>query len=110
MPAFDDAFDDELVHVVCRNDREGVFRVRIGELPTVVTIRLKKRSAVRGKVEYTTSHVIHTPTDPQPYRTSVSWGDDRTRAVAKAVEDLTISYRRAISKGHQPRTEWLVPY
>lgn len=110
MRAFDDVFDDELVHVVCRSDREGVFRVRIGELPTVVTIRLKKRSAVRGKVEYTTSHVIHTPKLAQPYRTSIPFGDDKTRAVAKALEDLTFYYRLAIGDGHQPRTEWLVPF
>lgn len=110
MSALDDVFDDDLVHVVSRNDREGVFRVRIGELPTVVTIRLKKRSTVRGKVEYTTSHVIHTPIQGHPYKTSVNFGDDRSSAVAKALHDLTLYYGLATREGHRPRTDWLVPF
>lgn len=110
MPDFDDVFDDELVHVVSRDDHEGVFRIRIGELPTVVTIRLKKRSSVRGKVEYRTSHVIHTPTQAHAYRTSLPFEDDRSEAVAKALQDLTLYYRHAIMQGHRPQTDWLVPY
>ena len=109
MCALDDVFDDELVHVVLRNDRDGVFQVRIGELPTVVTIRLKKRSTVRGKVEYTTSHLIHTPAQAHPYRTSLPYGDDRPGAVAKALQNLTRQYRLATADGHWPHADWLVP-
>ena len=110
MLTFDDVFDDELVEVVSRDDREGVFRVRIGELTTVVTIRLKKRSTIRGKVDYTTSHVIHTPIQGHPYRTSLPFGDNRPAAVAKALHDLTLYYRLATHDGHQPNTRWLVAY
>ena len=110
MLALDDAFDDELVHVVFRNDREGAFLVGIGELPTVVTIRLKKRSTVRGKVEYTTSHVIHTPAQAQPYRTRLPFGDDHSSAVVKALQDLTLYYRLATRDGHRPQMDWLVPF
>ena len=109
MSALDDVFDDELVHVVFRHDRDGVFRVRIGELPTVVTIRLKKRATIRGRVEYTTSHIIHTPIQGHPYRTSVTFGDDRPSAVANALLDLTLFYREATRDGHRPQTDWLVP-
>ena len=109
MLTFDDVLDDELADVVSRNDREGVFRVRIRELTTVVTIQLKKRSHIRRTVNYTTSHGIHTPIQGHPYRTSVPFADNRPAAVAKALHDLTLQYRLATRDGHQPNTRWLVP-
>lgn len=106
---FDDVLDDDLVTVVERDDEMGEFVVRIGGLETPVTIMLE-RLKNNERTNFQLSHVINTPEQAGPYRTSLPFGDRPEYALKKAITGLTMYYRQAVEKGHEPSEDWLVPY
>ena len=62
MPyTFDSALDDNLVHVIERDDKFGRYVIRIGTLKKRISIELR-RAMTADETEYTVSHSIHTPT------------------------------------------------
>jgi len=109
MPhTIDNALDDELIEVVERDDGFGEYAIRLGELETVITIQLR-RLVGSEHTEFTVSHAIHTPTQADPYRTSIQYGDYPAQALSSAVFALTQYYRAAVRAGHNPDESWLVP-
>ena len=106
---FDEVLDNELVDVIDRNDEMGEFVVRIGSLATPVTIELG-RFMNSERTKFTLSHVIQTPLQAGPYRTSRPFDDDPGYALHRAIEGLTSWYEQAVAKGHEPSEDWLVPY
>ena len=106
---FEDVLDDGLVTVIERNDEVGEFVVRIGRLETPVTIELK-RPMNSERTKFRLSHVIKTPLQAGPYRTSLPFGDYPGYALHKAINGLTSYYMQAVEKGYEPSEDWLVPY
>jgi hypothetical protein len=104
----DEVLNNPLVTMVERNDADRIYRIRLGELNQVITIRLKKSVIITG-IEYSTSHVIKTPPQDGPYQTSLPFGDTPVSALAKAIGDLTSYYRAAIKAGFRPSDDWLQP-
>jgi hypothetical protein len=104
----DEVLNNPLVTIVERNDADRIYRIRLGELNQVITIRLKKSVIITG-IEYSTSHVIKTPPQDAPYRTGSPFGDTPASALDKAIVDLTSYYRAAIKAGFSPSDDWLQP-
>jgi hypothetical protein len=110
MPwTIDSALEDDLVTVVERDDDEGEFILRIGDLNTIVTISLR-RFMNDDRTRFIVSHAIHTPSQAGPYKTSVQVADDPAYALHRAVSGLTDYFREAIKAGHKPAETWLVPW
>ncbi len=106
---FDEVLDNELVHVIERSDEMGVFVIRVGSLETPVTIELG-RFMNSERTKFTLSHVIKTPLQAEPYRTSLTFSDDPVHALCRAIDGLTSWYKEAVRKEHEPSEDWLVPY
>ena len=105
---FDEVLDNGLVEVIERNDEMGVFVVRVGSLETPVTIELG-RFMNSERTKFTLSHVIKTPLQAGPYRTSLPFGDDPGYALHRAIDGLASWYKQAVKEGHEPSEDWLVP-
>lgn len=75
-----------------------------------ITITIRKSTNENLKYIYEVSHAIHTPEQASPYRSSVYGDDTEEDCLEKAINDFTVHYKTAISKGHTPNAEWLVPY
>src|SRR5271165_525027 len=83
----DRALDDEYLTVVSRDGADGIYRVRVGDLKTVVTIRLKhERNSPR--TGFSVSHAIKTPVQADVYRTSLLFGETAGDALHRAVTGL----------------------
>jgi len=104
----DEALNDELVHVISRDDARGVFILRIGTLQTAVKITLRRTRGKPGATAYTQSHAIKTPEQAGPYWTSRPSNDSPGAALHQAIEGLVSYYRQAVKKGHTPDEDWLV--
>ena len=107
--SFDSALEDELITVIERDDDEGHYCIKIGELQTHVTIELG-RYMTSDRTKFFVSHAIKTPTQLDAYRTSLPFGDSPDAALLKAISGLTMYYRQAVTKGHHPHEDWLVEY
>jgi hypothetical protein len=101
----ENALDTELVHLVQRDDTTNTYRIRIGDLKTIVTIRLKLIR--KDWVEFTRSHAMKTPEQIAPYR-SESFESSPGYALKKAITGLTQYYREGVKEGHSPNEGWLV--
>lgn len=107
MCTVESALQDDCVSVVQRRDDEGAYLIRIGDLETVITIRLRKTWGSR--TSYRQSHAIKTPRQPCPYWSCVAEADSPGDALRKAIDGLTMHYRRAVGEGYAPTEDWLVP-
>lgn len=101
------ALEDDLITVVSRDDTSGLYKVKVGDLSTVVTITLKRQPNTR-RTDFRVSHAIHTPMLNGPYHTSLPFGDDAAHALHSAITGLTMWYHQALEKGHKPIESWLV--
>lgn len=104
---FSSALQDDLVTVVEQNDEMGHFCIRIGKLKTLVTIELG-RFMTSDKTKYSVSHAIKTPTQIDPYHTSLPFAATPVGALNRAVTGLTMYYQQAVDAGHEPKEDWLV--
>jgi hypothetical protein len=104
----DEAPNDDLVHVVSRDDAKGIYIIRVGALQTAVKIALRRTRGRPGATAYTQSHAIKTPQQAGPYWTSRPSNDSPGAALHQAVEGLVFYYRKAVEAGHIPSEEWLV--
>ena len=108
MRTFAEVLDTDLVTAVSSDIASRTFRIRIGALRTVITIRISQRRGPHGRFEYKASHAIRTPSQMGPYLSSIPYGDTPEDALAKAIDDLTIFYSVGVRAGHQPAESWLV--
>jgi hypothetical protein len=102
----ENALNDEIVHLVQRDDTTDTYRIRIGDLKTIVTIRLKLIR--KDWVKFTRSHAMKTPKQDGPYREGVPFGYSSSDALHKAISGLTHYYREGVKVGHSPNEDWLV--
>jgi hypothetical protein len=100
------ALQDKHITQVRRLSKE--FKFQLGMLNPWITIRLYEVVGGNG-YEWTQSHYIKTPSLASAYQTSRPWGDDEAYALHLAVSTLTRDYGLAVSAGHTPSDEWLVP-
>lgn len=96
-----------LFTVLKREETPGIFQLRCGEIPTVITIEIKK---IEGRPGYSldASHGIKTPDTTLyfvRYREYASPG----AALRDYLRVLARTYHNAVSKGHRPSTTWLIP-
>ncbi len=111
----------------------GEYQFSIGELGTRVTFRLYERlhsiesgdgepKGKKGEVEVMQSHFIKTPLASVPYiedaegayildRTDEArqWDLWEIRALRQAISSLIQDYDNAVTAGHTPDEDWLVP-
>lgn len=104
---FDNVLDQDLITVIKRDDDLGRFVIRLGDLKTRITIRLC-RFMSSEKTTFEVSHVIHTPTQVDAYRTSLPIAGDPAHALDRAVSGLTSYYKDAVNAGYEPCEGWLV--
>ena len=104
---FGEVLDNKLIEVIERNDQLGVFVVRVGGLETPITIKLC-RFMNSEETKFTLSHVINTPSQIGPYRTSSPYGNYPGEALHLAINGLTRYFKEAKDEGHTPSEDWLV--
>jgi len=107
MDSVDSALRNDLIKLVERHDEIGDYRVRVGALETIVTIRL--RSTWGTRTSFKQSHVIRTPEQQVPFWSCVAEGETPGDALRRAIDGLTTYYRRAVLHGYTPTEDWLVP-
>lgn len=106
---FDKALNDPLVSVDNRIDDWGTFEIRIGAIPTIITIELG-RHMNSDETKVWVSHAIHTPVQAGPYRTSRPYWDDPEYALQQTISGFTDYYSDAVKARHTPSPSWLVDY
>ncbi len=106
---FNNALNDPLVTVENRIDDWGTFEIRIGSIPTVISIELG-RHMTSDETKVWVSHAIHTPVQAGPYRTSRPYWDDPEYALQQTISGFTEYYNQGVKAGHTPSASWLVPY
>jgi len=108
MSTFAEELERDLVTVVSSDTESRTFRIKIGTLATVITIRISKRRGPNGRYEYTVSHAIRTPKQAGPYLSSIPFGETPEAALGKAIDDLMIFYSLGVRDGYEPAEGWLV--
>ena len=101
------AFQHEHVHEVLQFLSE--YRFMLGDLQTVITIRLYRPITGERVVVFRQSHFISTPTQATPYMTSRPWNDTEAAAINQVVSAMNDHYRDAINAGKIPDESWLTP-
>jgi hypothetical protein len=86
-------------------------RFNLPDIPTSVRVRIYRhhKGPDDSRFAFETSHLIHTPEQMGPYSPGAPWYDDPQYALHRAVDSIVSYYRAAVSKGHVPSADWLVP-
>lgn len=103
----DQALGSKFITVVERDEPAGIFRIRVGELSTPITIFL---SQLGSNIRPALSHIIEPPgirrslgvPMPSVFRSPQS-------ALATITKLLIDAYETGIQAGHTPEEGWLVP-
>ena len=103
----DRALDDDLIHLIARDDDMGIYEFRVGKLKTIVTVEVGRLPSSEH-ARYHRSHDIKTPIQAHPYHQRPFWWDDVPYALHEAIGSITTYYRMAIADGYEPQEEWLV--
>jgi hypothetical protein len=102
----DRALETEQITVIDRNDQDGLYRVRVGQLTPLITIKLQKMAEI-DLTEFRLDHTFVIPElggaciFPTPFAPSPG------RALHQALMRLTDIYQFAIKSGYKPKDEWL---
>jgi hypothetical protein len=105
--AINSALDDDLIHLIARDDEMGIYEFRVGKLKTIVTVEVGRLPSSE-RARYHRSHDIKTPIQAGPYHQRPFCWDDVPYALHQAIGSITTYYRLAIADGHEPQEEWLV--
>jgi hypothetical protein len=104
---FNSALSDPLITVANQIDDWGIFEIQLGSIPTIITISLG-RHMNSDETKVWLSHVIHTPVQLGPYKTSRAYWDDPEYALQQTISAFTQYYQEAVKKGQTPDASWLV--
>ena len=105
-PTIDEVFqDDPLIKVLSRNDDEGLYKVLLGDIETIITIKLEFKD---GWFRFFRDYNVSTPNQAGVYYGSRNAFASPALALAEALAGLTTFYEIAIDDGHQPNEKWLV--
>lgn len=107
IPTINKALAHPHFQTVSRDDVAGIFKVRIGELRTVITITVIKLEIDRYKTSE--SHAIRTDLQAMPYKARKWPYDYAGEALAEALSAYAFFYSIAVSQGCEPNDSWLVP-
>jgi hypothetical protein len=108
MCTIEEALADEWIRVHKRDDALGIYEVKLGELNTVIKIKLFQISE-NGPTHFELSHFIKTPQNAYRYSPSVTSDACPGEALRRAIDSLTAFYEVAIEEGDKPAETWLVP-
>ena len=100
-------FEDDLVHWNRCDDATGFYEFTVGELKTPIALQVGWQPD-RKHAFLTLSHVIKTPAQFGPYFPQTHSYNELQYAIAQGVTAITVYYRDAVRKGHQPSEEWLL--
>ena len=89
VSSIDKALKDSAITLVERNDAGGVYKFRVEDLNTLVTIHLM-RSPVTNGTRYERSHAIKTPEQLDSYYPSKTFEDDPGYALQQAISSITM--------------------
>jgi hypothetical protein len=103
------ALDSALITVVKADKNRGIFKIKIGELNTVVTIKFFFDD-ITEMWRFEQSHVIKTPSQSGPYRPGIRRGLYRGALLLKAITGFTMFYRMAEREGFKPKQKWLMKW
>jgi hypothetical protein len=103
---FSQALAQPLVKTVSRNDENGIFKVRIGIVETVITIIVSALGD--GTFESSQDHAIKTDLLAGPYRTRCRPYKIPGEALDNALSTLCFYYRLAQRHGHEPKASWFI--
>jgi hypothetical protein len=104
------AFEDEAL-LDCRKVH-AEYQFRLDGIPVNIHVQVYEELEPNNPSEpysYSTSHLIKTPSQLDVYTPGECTDDDPEWALNKAIRSLTEHYRQAVSQGHQPSEDWLVP-
>lgn len=104
---FDNALASPLIKVISRDDVWGSFKIKVGTIPTVVRIELR-RQMNGDKTKALVSHAIHAPAQLGKYHENHPMRDNPEYALRRAITSLTDQYKQAVEDGHSPSADWLV--
>jgi hypothetical protein len=103
------ALDSALITVVKADRDRGIFKIKIGELNTVVTIKLFFDD-ITEMWRFEQSHMIKTPLQIGPYRPGIRRNLYRGSLLLKAINGFTMFYRIAEREGFRPKQKWLMKW
>jgi hypothetical protein len=106
IKTFNQALAYPLFHTVSRNNDLGIFRVRIGELNTVITVKVLKFDI--DCYETRESHAIQVDFQAGPYRVRKWPHGGPGEALAEALNTYKFYYKIAVDQGLVPKERWLV--
>jgi hypothetical protein len=100
------AFSDPTFTVVSREERPGIFRFKLWELSTVITVEIKQSED--GRYTLDASHGIKVDRQAKPY--FVRHGVDASpgEALNSFRRALSPFYNGAVREGFRPSEAWLV--
>jgi hypothetical protein len=101
------ALNDDLIHIVNRDDELGVYEFRVGDIETIVTVEIG-RLPTSERARYHRSHNIKTPSQSHPYHQSRPHWDNVPYALHQAISSITDYYRMGVKDGYAPSKSWLV--
>lgn len=105
MESDNDIKEDGIIDNLRRTMTGYEFNLR--GIATKIKIRLDKVKKT-GKVAFSQSHFIHSPSQATPYETDHSWGYDEQEALNLALDGYRRFYKMAIEAGNKPNDSWLV--
>lgn len=74
-----------------------------------IGIKVWKSDVLSDEFHFTVSHNVHTPSQAAPYYPSRTSASTEIAAINAAVDSTTSFLKNAISLGHEPEDEWMVP-
>ena len=89
--------------------RECVAEIQfaLGEIMETITLKVFWEPSLNC-YSFQHSHLIHTPTQAGPYRTSRPFADTKEQAIEEAMRGFREFYSGAVEAGHTPSSGWLV--
>ncbi len=87
------------------------YSVWLDQLNERLGIRIWKMDVPLGgdSYQFTTSHEVHTPTQAGPYTPSAPYAATVEAALHKAIRSVSSYINDAVTQGHEPSSDWLVP-
>src|SRR5262249_23942601 len=87
--------------------KRSIFKIRLGNLKTVITIRMYFDEENRVWW-FEQSHAIKTTGQANPYTPGVRSDADRAWLLSQAIGGFTQFYATATKKGFKPAANWLI--
>jgi hypothetical protein len=106
MRTITQALSHPMFTIVTREETPGIFKIRFGEIPTVITIKITQLPD--GWFVLTASHTIMTEPQGGPYLLPYRIYGTPGEAIDDFRNALSVYYKAAERQGYSPSESWLV--